>query len=93
MKNFYHKSIYLFRRNTEKYIAFTVPIGNEVSRVDKNGEETTKNISPTLKFIDSARFIASSLSNLVNNFSEGIHKSKCTYGHNDKKCETCGMQN
>ena len=27
-----------------------------------------------IQFIDSARFMARSLSNLVNNFSEGIHK-------------------
>ena len=35
--------------------------------------------------------MASSLSNLVDNLSEGIHKIKCKYGHNDKKCETCGI--
>ena len=29
--------------------------------------------------------MASSLSNLVNNFSEGIHKIKCKYRHDDKK--------
>ena len=29
--------------------------------------------------------MASSLSNLVNNFSEEIHKMKCKYGHDDKK--------
>ena len=29
--------------------------------------------------------MASSLSNLVNNFSEGIHKVKCKYGHDDAK--------
>ena len=29
------------------------------------------------------------LSNLVNNLFEGIHKIKCKYGHDDKKCETC----
>ena len=34
--------------------------------------------------------MASPLSNLVNNFSEGTHKMKCKYGHDDKKCETCG---
>ena len=30
--------------NTEKYITFTVPIEKEVTRIDKNGEEITKNI-------------------------------------------------
>ena len=34
--------------------------------------------------------MASSLRNLVNNLSEEIHKIKCKYGHDDKKCETCG---
>ena len=29
--------------------------------------------------------MASSLSNLVNNLSEGIHRIKCKFGHNDKK--------
>ena len=45
-----------------------------------------------LKFIDSTRFMASSSSNLVNNLSEGIHRIKCKYGHDDKKCETCGIK-
>ena len=35
--------------------------------------------------------MASSLSNLVNNPSEGIH-SKCKYGHDDKKYETCRIK-
>ena len=48
----------------------------------------TKNISNILQFIDSARFMASLLSNLVNNLSEGIHKPKCKYGQDNKKCET-----
>ena len=34
-------------------------------------------------------FMTTSLSNLVNNLSEGIHKIKWKYKHNDKKCETC----
>ena len=29
----------------------------------------------------------SSLSNLVNNLAEGIHKIKCKCGHDNKKCE------
>ena len=61
-------------------------------RIDKNGEEITNNISYILQFIDTARFIASSLSNLVYNLSEGIHRYKCKFGHDDKKCGTCGSK-
>ena len=32
--------------------------------------------------------MASSLSNLVNNLSEGLHRTKCELGHDDEKCET-----
>ena len=35
--------------------------------------------------------MASSLSNLLNDLSEGIHKIKCKYEQNDEKCETCGI--
>ena len=62
--------------NNEKCITFTVPIEKEITRIDKNIEEITKNISYILQFIDSARFMASSLSNLVNNLSEGNHRIK-----------------
>ena len=51
-----------------------------------------KNISYVLQFIASARFMASSLSSLSNNLSKGIHRIKCNFGHNDKKCETCGIK-
>ena len=54
-------------KNTEKYIAFKFLIEKEVTRIDKNGGEITKNISHILQLIDRARFIASSLSNLVGN--------------------------
>ena len=64
----------------------------QVTRIDKNGEEATKYISSILKFIDSARSMTSSLSNLANNLSEEIHKIKCKYGQGDKKCETCGIK-
>ena len=50
-------------------------------------------MSCILQFIDSARFMTRSLSNLVNNLSEGIHRIKCKYRHDDKKCETCGIKN
>ena len=88
----FEKQFTCLGENTEKYITFTVPIEKEVTRIDKKGEEITKNISYILQFIDSTRFMASSLSNLVNNLSEGIHRIKCKYGHDDKKCETCGIK-
>ena len=36
--------------------------------------------------------MASSLSNLVNNLSGGIHRIKCKFGHDDRKCETRGIK-
>ena len=46
----------------------------EVTRIDKNRKEITKNISHILQFICSARFTASSSPDLANNLLEGIHK-------------------
>ena len=36
--------------------------------------------------------MANILSNLVDNLSEGIHRIKCKYGHDDKKCKTCRIK-
>ena len=36
--------------------------------------------------------MASSLSNLVNNLFEGIHKIKSKYGHDDNQCENCRIK-
>ena len=71
--------------NTERYITFTVSIKKEVTRIDKHGKRIKKNVSYILQFIDSARFMATSLSNLENNLSEEIHKIKCKYRYDDKK--------
>ena len=57
--------------NTEKYITFSVPIKKKIK--NKNLEITYK-----IKFIDSYRFMASSLSKLVDNLSERIHNNKCS---------------
>ena len=80
------------RENSEIFTIFTVSIENKVTRIDKNREEITKHIFYILQFTDSARFIASSLSNLVNNLSEGIHSLKCKFGHDDKKCQKCRIK-
>ena len=39
-------------------------------------KKSQKNISYILHFIDSARFMGSSLSNLAKKYSEGIHTKK-----------------
>ena len=56
--------------NTEKYITFSVPIKKKIENKDLE-------ITYKIKFIDSYRFMSSSLSKLVDNLSEGIHKNKC----------------
>ena len=40
-----------------------------------------------MKFVDSVIFMASSLSNLVDNFAERIHEIKCKYVHDNKICK------
>ena len=59
--------------NTEKYKTFSVPIVKEVKNIDKNGNQSVVMISYKIKFIDSARFLASSLLNLLENLIEEIH--------------------
>ena len=61
--------------NTEKYITFSVPIKKKIENKDLE-------ITYKIKFIDSSRFMSSSLSKLVDNLSEGIHNNKCL----DCKC-------
>ena len=62
-------------KNTEKYITFSVALKKKIE--NKNLEITYK-----IKFIDSFRFMLSSLSKLVDNLSEGILNNKCA----DCKC-------
>ena len=57
-------------KNTEKYKTFSIPIEKEVTKIDKDGNESVVTISYKIKFIDSARFTATSLSNLVDNLRE-----------------------
>ena len=50
---------------------FSFSMVKEIGKVDKYGNKDMT-ISYKIKFIDSARFMASSLSNLANNLAEGI---------------------
>ena len=61
--------------NTEKHISFSVPIKKKIENKDLE-------ITYKIKFIDSYRFMSSSLSKLVDNLSKGIHNNKCL----DCKC-------
>ena len=54
-------------------------------------EKKLQKYTYTLQFTDSIRFMASPLSNLVNNLSEEIYIITCKYGHDNKRCETCGI--
>ena len=68
--------------NTKKYKTFSIPIIIEVIQIDNDDNESIVIIFYKIKSIDSARFMETSLSNLVDNLTEGIHKIKC----NDCDC-------
>ena len=54
-----------FEETTEKYVTFSVPLKKEPN--------SGKSITDNIKFIDSFRFMSSSLSNFVDNLSEELH--------------------
>ena len=60
----------------QKNIIFSAPIKKKIE--NKNIEITYK-----IKFIDSYRFMSTSLSKLFDNLSEGLHNNKCL------NCESC----
>ena len=75
--------------NSEKYVTFSVPIKKK-KNTNKNAREV-KTILYKLIFIDSVRFTASSVSNVIDNLA-GIHKLKCKYNHDNKKIEKCEIK-
>ena len=64
--------------NTEKYITFSVPLKKEIENKSNIIEITYK-----IKFVDSYRFMSTSLSKLVDNLSEGVHNNRCV------DCKSC----
>ena len=65
--------------NMEKYITFSVPIKKECD----NG----KTIAYKLRFIDSFRFMSTSLSELVDNMSGNFNSIECKSCTENNRCE------
>ena len=58
-------------KNTEGYISFSIKV--EVDKyIDKDGNKCIKEME--LRFIDSIKFMSSSLDSLVNNLAKGGHQ-------------------
>ena len=77
-KKFNKDDIGVIAENKEKYISFNVKINVRLAGVgNKDGKEVCKNIQ--LRFIDSCRFMASSLGKLASNLcgTSGIQCYKC----------------
>ena len=67
----YTTDIGVIAKNTEDYISFSIKV--EVDKyVDREGNEKSKEIE--LRFIDSIKFMSSSLDSLVNNLARGGHE-------------------
>ena len=54
----------------------SVPIVEQVTEINKDGNESAVTMSCKIKCINCARFVATSISN-NDNLTEGIHKFKC----------------
>ena len=80
------------RKNTEKHKIFSGPVEREIRNIENNSEENVRTISYEIKFIDGAKFMGTSLSNLIDNLAEQFHKIKYKYGLDNKKCRTCGFK-
>ena len=69
----------MFRQKYRKiYNFFSANQRGNYKKKDKDGNDKITKISCKIKFIDSFRFMSSSLLNLVDNLSEGLHSDKCT---------------
>ena len=67
----YTTDMSIIAKNTENYISFSIKV--EVDKyINKEGNERTKEME--LRFIDSIKFMSSSLDSLVNNLARGGHE-------------------
>ena len=69
----------------DKYITFSVPIKKEC--------DDNKIITYKLRFIDSFRFMSTSLSELADNMSGNFNSIECKSCIENKGCEECEKNN
>ena len=80
----YTTGIGVIAKNTEDYISFSIKV--EVDKyIDKKGNEQVKEME--LRFIDSIKFMSSSLDSLVNNLARGGQELFGFESYNDRQCE------
>ena len=72
-----------FGENTEKYITFSVPIKKQIANIDEDGNDKIVDISYKIKFIDSFRFMSSSLSSIADNLAADKIKKIFSYERED----------
>ena len=71
-------------KNKEDYISFSIKV--EVDKyIDKDGNKCTKEME--LRFIDSIKFMSSSLDSLVNNLAKGGHQYFGFEPYNGRQCK------
>ena len=66
---FFSVNVEVIAKNTENYIFFSVNVDKYIKYIDKAREEKSKEIS--FRFVDSIKFMRSSLDSLVNNLVRG----------------------
>ena len=69
LANEFEEQFQCLGKKTKYYKNFSTSIEKEVTKIDKEGNENIKTIPYKVKLIESARFMASSLSNPVENLT------------------------
>ena len=76
-----------FGENTKKYNLFSVPTKKKITKIDKDGNDKIVDVSYKIKFINSFRFMSSSLSSLVDNLTADEIKNIFSC-----ECEDCNKK-
>ena len=73
----FEKQFECLGEDINKCKTFFIPIEKKVPKIDQDDNESVATISNKIIFIDNARYVPSSLPNLVDNLAKGINKIKC----------------